>query len=41
MLDFEVVVTDHTPVLREKPDKLITAVDYDIGAFDFGCTNAV
>jgi len=41
MLDFEVVVIDHTPVLSEKPDKLITAVDYDIGAFDFGSTDAV
>jgi xanthine dehydrogenase accessory factor len=41
MLDYEVVVIDHAPVLSEKPDKLITAVDYDIGTFDFGSTDSV
>jgi len=41
LLDFEVVVIDHTPVLSEKPDKLITTVDYDIGTFDFGSTDSV
>jgi len=40
-LDFEVVVIDHAPVLGEQPDKLITAVDYDIGTFGFGNTDSV
>jgi xanthine dehydrogenase accessory factor len=41
MLDFEVVVIDHAPVLSEQPDKAITAVDYDIGTFDFGNSDSV
>jgi len=41
MLDFDVVVIDHTPVLSQQPDKLITAVDFDIGTFDFGSTDSV
>ena len=41
MLDFEVIVIDHAPVLSEQPDKLITAVDYDVGTFDFGNSDSV
>jgi xanthine dehydrogenase accessory factor len=41
LLDFEVVVIDHAPVLGEQPDKLIKAPDYDIGTFDFGTTDSV
>jgi len=40
-LDFDVVVIDHAPVLTEKPDKLIDAVDFDLRAFDFAGTDSV
>ncbi len=30
MLDFEVTVIDHSPVLTEKPDELITGTDFDL-----------
>jgi xanthine dehydrogenase accessory factor len=41
LLDFEVLVIDHAPILSEQPDKVITAVDYDLGTFDFGETDSV
>lgn len=35
LLDFEVTVIDHSPVLSEEPDVLVKDVDYDIGKFKF------
>jgi len=40
-LDFEVVVIDHSPVLSEKPDVLITDVNYDPGTFEFSGSDSV
>jgi xanthine dehydrogenase accessory factor len=41
MLEFEVIVIDHAPVLTEKPDKLIQDNDYDIASFDFSSADSV
>jgi len=41
MLDFEVVVIDHAPVLTEKPDLLISEPDYEIGRMEFHPTDSV
>jgi xanthine dehydrogenase accessory factor len=41
ILDFEVVVVDHSPVLSEQPDRLIKDVDYDPGDFDFSGSDSV
>ncbi len=41
MLDFEVVVIDHAPVLTEKPDLLISEPDYDISKMEFQPTDSV
>lgn len=41
MLDFEVVVIDHAPVLTEKPDFLISEPDYDISKMEFQPTDSV
>jgi xanthine dehydrogenase accessory factor len=35
LLDFEVVVIDHSPVLSEEPDQLIKDVDFDLSRFKF------
>jgi xanthine dehydrogenase accessory factor len=35
MLEFEVVVIDHSPVLTEEPDELIKDVDFDLSKFKF------
>jgi xanthine dehydrogenase accessory factor len=40
-LGFETIVIDHLPVLSEDPDKLITDLDYDLGAFAFAETDSV
>jgi xanthine dehydrogenase accessory factor len=41
MLDFDVVVIDHSPVLTEQPDRLIGDKDYDLGSFDFASSDSV
>ena len=41
ILDFNVVVIDHSPVLSEQPDELIKDVDYDLGKFSFAITDSV
>ncbi len=41
MLDFEVVVIDHSPNLTEAPDRLISDVDYDLGSFKISETDSV
>jgi len=40
-LDFEVIVIDHSPVLSEQPDRLISDVDFRIGDFDFTASDSV
>lgn len=35
MLDFEIVVIDHSPMLGQRPDVLIQKPDYDLAGFDF------
>ncbi|MDG6928612.1 MAG: XdhC family protein [Nitrososphaerota archaeon] len=35
MLDYEVTVIDHAPVLTQEPDRLIKDLAYDIGGFPF------
>ncbi len=35
ILDFEVIVIDHSPLLTEEPDLLIKELDYDISSFKF------
>jgi xanthine dehydrogenase accessory factor len=40
-LDFEVIVIDHMPVLTEKPDVLITDLDFDLDKFNFNKDDAV
>jgi xanthine dehydrogenase accessory factor len=41
LLDFEVIVVDHSPVLTEEPDMLITETDFDISKFGFQETDSV
>lgn len=41
LLDFNVVVIDHSPVLSEQPDLLIREVDYDLGSFEFASSDSV
>jgi xanthine dehydrogenase accessory factor len=41
MLDYEVVVIDHAPVLSEQPDKLIKDPDFDLTKFDFSPSDSV
>jgi xanthine dehydrogenase accessory factor len=41
LLDYEVVVIDHMPVLSAEPNTLITDLDYDLGKFEFGPTDSV
>lgn len=40
-LGYEVVVVDHLPGLTEKPDQLISEMDYDLTTFPFGPRDAV
>ena len=41
MLDFEVVVIDHSPMLAEEPDELIKDLQYDISKFKFHDSDSV
>lgn len=41
MLDFDVIVIDHSPVLSEQPDRLIADKDYDVGSFEFEGSDSV
>jgi len=41
LTDFEVVVIDHSPVLSEKPDLLISDTDFDLSKFKFYDSDAV
>ncbi len=41
MLDFEVVVIDHSPYLTEEPDQLISDVDYDLASLKISETDSV
>ncbi|MEM0118494.1 MAG: XdhC family protein [Conexivisphaerales archaeon] len=41
MLDFEVIVIDHAPMLSEKPDLLISEPDYDLSRFELSSTDSV
>jgi xanthine dehydrogenase accessory factor len=41
LLDFDVVVIDHSPVLSDQPDLLIREVDYDLDSFKFSGTDSV
>ncbi len=41
LLDFEVVVIDHKPVLSSQPDVLIDELDFDLGQFPFSVNDAV
>lgn len=40
-LDFEVVVIDHSPVLTEQPDQLLSQADFDLGKFGFVDSDSV
>ena len=40
-LDFEVVVIDHSPVLTEQPDQLITDADFEVDRFVFADSDSV
>ena len=41
LLEFEVVVIDHSPVLSEEPDELIKDPTFDIGKFKFTGSDSV
>lgn len=41
LLDLEVIVIDHMPVLSGEPDRLITDLDYDLSKFEFGASDSV
>lgn len=41
MLDFEVIVIDHSPVLSEEPDDLIKELDFDLSKFKFYDSDSV
>lgn len=41
MLDFEVIVIDHSPILSEQPDQLIGDKDFDLGSFEFESSDSV
>ena len=40
-LDFEVVVVDHSPVLSEEPDRLVSDPSFDLSNFDFSPSDSV
>ncbi len=40
-LDFEVVVIDHSPVLSEEPDRLVSDPAFDLSKFDFSPSDSV
>ena len=35
ILDFEVIVIDHKPVLTVEPDRIVDDLDYDVSAYEF------
>ena len=41
MLDFEVIVIDHSPVLTVQPDKLIKDASFEVGRFEFANADSV
>lgn len=41
ILELDVVVIDHSPVLSEEPDQLIKDVDFDLGKFEFRESDSV
>lgn len=41
LLDFEVVVIDHSPVLSQEPDELIRDADFDLSRFEFQPSDSV
>jgi xanthine dehydrogenase accessory factor len=41
MADFEVTVIDHSPVLTEEPDRLITGTDFDLSGLKLGEEDSV
>lgn len=41
MLDFRVVVVDHSPALSTEPDELHDELDFDLGAFEWRPTDTV
>jgi xanthine dehydrogenase accessory factor len=41
LLDFEVIVVDHSPILTEEPDQLIKETDYDLSKFKFSESDSV
>jgi xanthine dehydrogenase accessory factor len=41
LLDFEVVVVDHSPELTQEPDKLIRDLDFDLSRFEFHQSDSV
>ncbi len=41
MLEFEVVVIDHNPILSEEPDETIRDADFDISKFKFNESDSV
>jgi len=41
MSDFEVTVVDHSPVLTEEPDKLITDIDFDLSGLTLSEADSV
>ncbi len=41
LLDFEVIVVDHSPILTEEPDQLIKEIDYDLSKFKFSESDSV
>lgn len=41
LLDFEVVVIDHSPELTQEPDKLISDLDFELSKFEFHPSDSV
>jgi xanthine dehydrogenase accessory factor len=41
MLDFEVIVIDHSPAISEEPDELISDLDFDLSKFKFYASDSV
>ncbi|MEM3186652.1 MAG: XdhC family protein [Conexivisphaerales archaeon] len=41
LLDYEVIVIDHAPILSEQPDTLIKDLDFDISTFNFDRNDSI
>lgn len=41
ILDFEVIVIDHSPMLREEPDQLVKDPTFDVATFPFSAADSV